>query len=526
MMITAVSPVDFNAPNYAHVTMDKRPKKGISYLGAQEMTPTPLDTLRAYTIPFTGNFTQEVRKESTMSKDDKGNTYNIVSLNDFLQDAKTKAAMTGVIGEFNERKTQSGQFLKWVDLPGQQLNDLDRVLDQAETLKGRTKADGTPRPLVVLGIGGQKHTTEFMLNLHGVGNKGKVYFYSDIDEVSRRNFEKEVLGENGDIRDMNFLINSKSGTTPETRDGFERFRIALETAYMTKDGMNAEQAKKAAQQHFAIATDMTANFKTGNLRSKVGDKNDTSNDYLKDLYVHDDVGGRYNMFDDPGLFALAYAGVGKEDIAAMLKGAQASSDRMVKTDNLEKNEAAMSAMVNVGSRNKGYTTMMHQLFGHIFEGGGENFYKQLYLESLKDFDYMVGKAPDSMHYATEGQYTPGNRDKYHTVMTVMTGDEQALGVNYANYIKGISGTYNETTPLIIEKLPVNKTGTGVDPQAIGEYVQSKHFETVYMGMLRRAVSGQPTPPKTEALPEVLQPSVETYKNNFKPGAELELKYGK
>ena len=42
--------------------------------------------------------------------------------------------------------------------------------------------------------------------------------------------------------------------------------------------------------------------------------------------------------------------------------------------------------------------------------------------SLKDFDFAVGKAPDSMHYATEGQFSPENRDKYNTVMTMMNQD--------------------------------------------------------------------------------------------------------
>ena len=34
--------------------------------------------------------------------------------------------------------------------------------------------NNTNRPLVVLGIGGSKHTAEFLLNMTGVGNKGKV----------------------------------------------------------------------------------------------------------------------------------------------------------------------------------------------------------------------------------------------------------------------------------------------------------------------------------------------------------------
>ena len=101
-----------------------------------------------------------------------------------------------VIKDFSARKNDQKQFLKWVDLPSEQLakkgttSHLDEIYDQANMLKNR-KGD-VERPLVVLGIGGSKHTAEFLLNMNGVGNKGKVYFYSDIDPISYENFLKEV----------------------------------------------------------------------------------------------------------------------------------------------------------------------------------------------------------------------------------------------------------------------------------------------------------------------------------------------
>ena len=55
----------------------------------------------------------------------------------------------------------------------------------------------------------------------------------------------------------------------------------------------------------------------------------------------------------------------------------------------------------------------------------------------------------------------------------------------------------------------------IKPETIGEYIQTKHFETVYTGILRRLAHNNNLYQKL--LPEILQPSVEIYKNKFKMG---------
>ena len=98
-----------------------------------------------------------------------------------------------------------------------------------------------------------------------------------------------------------------------------------------------------------------------------------------------------------------------------------------------------------------------------------------------------------------------------------------MGCNFfaiQQYIGAIAQEYNQTTPL--EKLDVNSKG--IEPETIGEYIQSKHFETIYKGMLRRETKGIEQP---EVLPEVLQPNVEAYKKRFKEGEfKLEPNAGK
>ena len=413
-----------------------------------------------------------------------------------------------VLANFKERAGKEGQFLNWINLPAEQLktNDegishVDEIYEQAEQLKEQSG----DYPLVVLGIGGSKHTNETLLNLSGVGNKGKVYFYSDIDSLSRSNFEEEI---GGDLSKANYLVVSKSGTTFETKDAFIHFQD--EIASKSEDDDEAE-----LQKHFAIATDATATDK--NLRGVIGDKNGEGNNFIKELYIHDDVGGRYSAFDDPGIFVLAYAGVDKDTTKAMLEGAQKMSEKAMDTD-FTKNPEMKAAIFDSYSQENGYNITVNQAFGHVFEGGFENWAKQLYLESLKDFNFHAGKAPDSMHYASENHFKDDRRSSYNTIMTTMNLSKET-DPNYTKYIGAIAQEYNQTTPLILEKLDVNKKG--IDAETIGEYIQSKHFETIYKGMLRRETAGEA---QDTVLPEVLQPNVEAYKKRFKEG-EFKLEPG-
>ncbi len=422
------------------------------------------------------------------------------------------------VTEFEYRYRTDGQFLKWVTLAEQQLykkmgvSHLDSIYAQANELAMRKES--VLRPLVVLGIGGSKHTAEFLLNMTGYDRKRLVYFYSDIDPVSFQNF----LSQTGvGVQNLNFLVVSKSGTTFETSDAFRRFENALINYYQSQ-GIEVDMAIKKAQKHFALCTDAKASDK--NLRGKVGDRNGYDNGYLKELYIHDDVGGRYSVFDDAGLFVLAYAGVPIGETQRILQGAINASKYNLDAKNIYNNKAIQGAIFNVYSRSEGYNLVQHQYFGKLFEGGGENWAKQLYLESLKDFDYVVGKAPDSMHYATEGHFSPQNRDKYNTVMTIMTPN---ISENYRKYVSAIATTYSETTPLKMEILAVEDNS--IRPEAIGEYLQTKHFETIYTGILRRLVNSNVSKTKPLVLPEVLQPSVETYKNKFKSGSPYELNPG-
>ena len=179
-----------------------------------------------------------------------------------------------------------------------------------------------------MGIGGSKHTVEHMLSINGLNVKGdSVEFYSDVDSASLERFLYRL---NDNVLESSFMIASKSGSTFETKDGFLRVLAMLEDAYKAK-GQSEEEAKKSANKHFIAVTD-------GNAEKSELRRTSNENGWLGDLYIHDDVGGRFSAFDDHALFTLAWAGMKKEDMTEMLNAAQEMSTIALTAD-LEANDA-------------------------------------------------------------------------------------------------------------------------------------------------------------------------------------------
>ena len=216
------------------------------------------------------------------------------------------------VNEFSSRANKKGQFLNWVNLPQEQAKRVDEIYELAANLKAQTGA----KKLSVMGIGGSKHTVEHMLSINGLNVKQDyVEFYSDVDSASLERFLYRL---ENNVLESNFMIASKSGSTFETKDGFLRVLQMLKDAY-TAQGKSAEEADKAAHKHFIAVTD--ANAEKSELRRTSIEKG-----WLGDLFIHDDVGGRFSAFDDHALFTLAYAGMKKEDMISMLKSAVKDSE--------------------------------------------------------------------------------------------------------------------------------------------------------------------------------------------------------
>ena len=282
--------------------------------------------------------------------------------------SKYSSKTSDFVNEFSSRANQPGKFLNWVNLPQEQAKRLDDIYSLASKLKSQTGVE----KLSVMGIGGSKHTVEHMLGINGLNiNSDKIYFYSDVDSISFARF-LEKLG--NDVLSSSYMIASKSGSTFETKDGFLRIQKMLEDAYIAK-GQSLEEAKKSAAKHFIAVTDKNA--EKSELR-----RTSNENGWLGDLYIHDDVGGRFSAFDDHALFTLAFAGMSKEDMKTMLMSAQEISSLSLSAD-LELNDALKEGIFWADAKLNWIEASVHQYMGSMFENT-VYWHAQMQNESVKD----------------------------------------------------------------------------------------------------------------------------------------------
>ena len=407
--------------------------------------------------------------------------------------SKYSAKISEFVNEFSSRANKTGQFLNWVNLPEQQLKRVDEIYSLASSLKSATGA----KTLSVLGIGGSKHTVEHMLSINGLNiNRTDIEFYSDIDSSS---FERFLYRLGNDVTSSNYLVASKSGSTFETKDGMLRIWSLLIEAYKSQ-GKSEEDAKALSNKHFIAVTD--CNAEKSELR-----RTSNANGWLGDLYIHDDVGGRFSAFDDHALFTLAYAGMKKEDMITMLESAQNVSSESLTAD-IDINDALKEGIFWSNAKSNGIDASVHQYMGAIFENT-VYWHAQMQNESVKDTLKQVAKVPDAMHHSAEAHFNPANKLVF--ALTVPS-DKGVCAENSDSYIDALTKSYSVTGSLFVERLETK--GMGLTPEAAGRLTQLRAFATVYQEIVSRIMNGQSFP---EVLDSVLQPHVEFYKKNLKGG---------
>ena len=397
------------------------------------------------------------------------------------------------VNEFSSRANKKGQFLNWVNLPENQAKRVDEIYELANKLKAQTGA----KKLSVMGIGGSKHTVEHMLSINGLNVKhDTIEFYSDVDSASLERFLYRL---ENNVLESNYLIASKSGSTFETKDGFLRVLAMLTDAYKAQ-GKSQEEAEKLAHKHFIAVTD--GNAEKSELRR-------TSNEqgWLGDLFIHDDVGGRFSAFDDHALFTLAYAGMKKEDMVTMLNAAQEISSEALTAD-LSINDALKEGIFWANAKINGILTSVHQYMGSIFENT-VYWHAQMQNESVKDTLKQVAKVPDAMHHSAEAHFNPAN--KFAFALTVPQ-DNGVCKENAESYVEALTKSYEVTGAFFLETAKTQ--GMGLTPAAAGALTQLRAFATVYQEIVEKIMGGKEFP---EVLDSVLQPHVEFYKKNLKGG---------
>lgn len=407
--------------------------------------------------------------------------------------SKYSSHINEFVNEFSSRANKSGQFLNWVNLPSEQLKRVDEIYSLASKLKSATGASR----LSILGIGGSKHTVEHMLSINGLNvNRTDIEFYSDIDSAS---FSRFLYRLGNDVTSSNYLIASKSGSTFETKDGMLRIWDMLIESYKSQ-GKSDDEAKSLANKHFIAVTD--GNSEKSELR-----RTSDANGWLGKLYIHDDVGGRFSAFDDHALFALAYAGMAKEDMITMLKSAQSVSSESLSSE-WDSNIALQEGIFWADAKSKGIDASVHQYMGAIFENT-VYWHAQMQNESVKDTLKQVAKVPDAMHHSAEAHFNPDNKLVF--ALTVPS-DNGVCRENSDSYIDALSKSYSVIGSFFLET--VETKGMGLTPESAGRLTQVRAFATVYQEIVTRIMNGQSFP---EVLDSVLQPHVEFYKKNLKGG---------
>ena len=373
-----------------------------------------------------------------------------------------------------KRAGKQGQFLNWIGvLPQNQLDTIDSLYDMAEKAKDNKYTD-----LAILGIGGSRHTTESLIRM--IGKEANVHFYSSVDSESFRRFVNSL-----DLSKTQFLVVSKSGGTIETTVAYENAKKVMQE-YLEREDVS---------DRFIAMTDVSAE-KSG-LRRMVN-----AGDIKLSGFVHDDVGGRFSIFDDATIFTLAYVGVAKEDVVAMLNASLQAQKDYLNTD-LNKNIALQQAAFNVQSRLNGKQKHFVEYFGDAFLGT-TLWEKQLKNESLKariSTDTNVG--PGYLHYNAEADLDAANKDSFFTFVYVTPQEKVTKAV-----LTGVVAAYSNMHPVSVVELKDLSLTT------LAKFIEFKHFETLYTGHILRQIDGDITSDDV-AFPEVLQPNVEIYKKEVR-----------
>ena len=407
--------------------------------------------------------------------------------------SKYESKIVDFVNEFSSRANKPGKFLNWVNLPQEQLKRIDDIYSLVSKLKTQSGVD----KLTVLGIGGSKHTVEHMLAINGLNLCGEsILFYSDVDSISFNRFLAKL---NNNVLTSNYMVASKSGSTFETKDGFLRIQKMLEEAYLAK-GLSQEEAKKSASKHFIAVTD--CNSEKSELRRTSND-----NSWLGDLYIHDDVGGRFSAFDDHALFSLAFAGMKKDDMAKMLNAAQEVSNLSLEA-NLDLNDALKEGIFWADSKLNGISASVHQYMGSMFENT-VYWHAQMQNESVKDTLKQVAKVPDAMHHSAEAHFNPANKLVFALTVPV---DNGVCSSNAKAYIEALTKSYDVTGATFVEL--IETSDLGLTPEAAGTVTQLRAFATCYQEIVEAVMQNKQLP---EVLDSVLQPHVEFYKKNLKGG---------
>lgn len=221
-------------------------------------------------------------------------------------------------------------MLGWLTLPEEiTKKHLDEIVNTANEFASNIDA------FVSLGIGGSylgieatikalTHTFSNQLQRNSRNNRPEIYFLG-------QNTDPDFIKDSLDIIDgkqIGINVISKSGTTTETAIAFRLLRKILE-----------EKHGDAAKDYIIATTDKS----NGALRNLVEQKG------YKSFTIPNNIGGRFSVLSDVGLFGLAVAGIDIHEFTAGFRHMK----RLTDIDDFWKNPAMIHAAIRHLSYQKG-----------------------------------------------------------------------------------------------------------------------------------------------------------------------------
>lgn len=381
------------------------------------------------------------------------------------------------------KKQRAEGKLAFMDLPYQK-----QWVREIEDYVRRMPA--TAENFVVIGIGGSalgnimlhsalNHPEYNLLPRNRRGGRPRMFFLDNVDP-DRTASLLEAL----DPRKTVVNVITKSGDTAETMSNFLIVRAWLMRA----------TGKKKLSRHIVATTDETK----GHLRKIV------EREGYESFVVPDGVGGRFTVLTPVGLLSAAVSGI---DIRLLLEGA-AAMDRICRTDDPEKNPAALNALLHyLLDTRKGKKISVMMPYAHRLRDFAD-WYRQLWAESLgkrlslKGKQVNVGQTPVKALGATDQHsqiqlYMEGPFDKAVTFIGLETyPNEIKIPRAFANmegiaYLGGHSlgeliKTEQESTALALAKNSrPNCTITlpELSPFTLGQLIFLYELQTAFAGAL-------------------------------------------
>ncbi len=272
------------------------------------------------------------------------------------------------------------------------LADLKDFAEKVHKGKITNPKGGRFENLLVIGIGGSALGPQFIYGALGANSPLKTFFFDNTDPAGIDTTLAAIIDTRGGLGKTLTLVISKSGGTPETRNGMLEALSAYESTGLDF-GPHAIAITGKGSQLYNFAKD---------------------NGFLSTFPMEDWVGGRTSVMSTVGLVPAALQGI---DIDSLLAGAKAMDDRTRSTDTAENAAMQLALAWHHAGNGKGEKDMVMLPYKDSLELFSR-YLQQLVMESLGKKLDLDGK---TVHQGIAVYGNKGSTDQHAYVQQLRDG---------------------------------------------------------------------------------------------------------